>query len=101
MEDLIHKLFPGVSTEDTDELIKLTQGVENGSVKFVHGDAPSSTRTSEIADALSPTPRTAVPDHYPSGHFKSPFPPTKDNPNPPYTGSIYERMLQNHLGTLS
>jgi proline utilization trans-activator len=100
MEDLVNKLFPGVSTDDTDELVRLSQGVENGSVAFLRDHLPSSASGATL-NGSSPTSCTSVNDHDPFGIPKSSIPPSKDQAKSLYTANLYERMLQNTLGTLS
>ena len=99
MEDLVNKLFPGVSTEDTEELIKLSQSVENGSVTFLRDQSISS--ASGTLNASNPTSDSAVLVHDPLGIPKSPCPSLDDRPKPPYTANLYDRMLQSPSGTLS
>lgn len=99
MEDLVSKLFPGVSTEDTEELIKLSKGVENDAVIFFRGQSPSS--ASGVLNASNPASCTPVLDHHALGVPESPLPSPLDLSESPDRASLYEQMLQHPSGALS
>lgn len=96
MEDLINTLFPALSTGDTEELLRLTKAVENGSVTFFRNQSPSG-----VLDTSNTTSSPAMPYQSPLDPSKSPSPPPEHHCTNPHIASVYERMLQNPSGTLS
>jgi hypothetical protein len=90
MEDLVSKMFPGVSTEDTEELIKLSKGVENDAVIFFRGQSPSS--ASGVLNASNPASCTPVLDHHALGVPESPLPSPLDLSESPDRASLYEQI---------
>lgn len=103
LEDLVGRLFPGLSINDTDQIFKLCQDIDNGTITIPEAHSVSPWSTYGNGEALSmPSYRPTIEYQQLSNPPTNAVHPSDGRPHPSTaTTSFYERMLQNTSGTLS
>ncbi|KAH8896362.1 hypothetical protein GQ53DRAFT_819469 [Thozetella sp. PMI_491] len=100
IEDLLGKLLPNISIDDTDELLRLSRAVDVGSSPDPHDHLPleSTTPGTEIEfNGGGSVPQFGASLPVPGAASSLP----QEPPASEAAGSSYERMLTNSSGTLS